>query len=130
VKFYVAAGKEALEKLGLLVDELEISTATKEEIAGKLQGNDYIYVTGGNTFFLLQELKRTGADKIITEQIKSGKPYVGESAGSIALSRNIEYVKDMDDLTAASTLDSFSSLGLIDFLSAATLYEFPVQRSC
>ena len=129
VKFYVAAGKEALEKLGLLVDELEISTATKEEIAGKLQGNDYIYVTGGNTFFLLQELKRTGADKIITEQIKSGKPYVGESAGSIALSRNIEYVKDMDDLTAASTLDSFSSLGLIDFYPLPHYTNFPFKEA-
>ena len=67
VKFYVAAGKKALEKLGLIVDELEVSTATQEQIAGKLQDNDYIYATGGNAFFLLQELKRTGADRIITE---------------------------------------------------------------
>ncbi len=128
VKFYVAAGKEALENLGLLVDELEISTATKEEIAGKIQGNDYIYVTGGNTFFLLQELKRTGADKIITEQTKSGKPYVGESAGSIVLSRNIEYVKDMDDFTAAPTLDSFSSLGLVDFYPLPHYTNFPFKE--
>ena len=124
VKFYVAAGKETLENLGIIVDELEISSATKEEIAGKLQGNEYIYVTGGNTFFLLQELKRTGADRIIIEQIKSGKPYVGESAGSIVLSRNIEYVKDMDDLTAAPTLSSFSSLGLVDF------YPLPHHTNC
>ena len=32
VKFYVAAAKEALEKMGLIVDELEISTATKKEM--------------------------------------------------------------------------------------------------
>lgn len=128
VRFYVAAGKEALEKLGLLVDELEISTATKEEIAGKIQGNDYIYVTGGNTFFLLQELKRTGADKIITEQIRSGKPYVGESAGSIVLYRNIEYVKDIDDFTVAPTLDSFSSLGLVDFYPLPHYTNFPFKE--
>lgn len=129
VKFYVEAGKEALEKIGLLVDELEISTATKEEISGKLQGNDYIYVTGGNTFFLLQELKRTGADKIITEQIKSGKPYVGESAGSIVLSQNIEYVKDMDDITAAPSLDSCSSLGLINFYPLPHYTNFPFKEA-
>lgn len=128
VKFYVDAGREALKKLGLLVDELEISTATKEEIAGKIQGNDYIYVSGGNTFFLLQELKRTGADKIITEQIRSGKPYVGESAGSIVLSRNIEYVKDMDDFTVAPTLDSFSSLGLVDFYPLPHYTNFPFKE--
>lgn len=129
VKFYVAAGKEALERLGLVVDEIELSTATKDEIAGKLQGNDYIYISGGNTFFLLQELKRTGADKVLTEQIKSGKPYVGESAGSIVLSRNIEYVKDMDDFTVAPNLDSFSSLGLVDFYPLPHYTNFPFKEA-
>jgi dipeptidase E len=129
VKFYVAAGKEALKKRGLVVDELDISTATKEEIVGKLQGNDYIYVTGGNTFFLLQELRRTGADKIIAEQINSGKPYVGESAGSIVLSRNIEYVKDMDNIIAAPNLDSFSSLGLVNFYPLPHHTNFPFKEA-
>ncbi len=115
VKFYVGAGKRALQKLGLVVVELEISTATKEEISSELHSNDAIYITGGNTFFLLQELKRTGADKTIVKQIKSGKLYVGESAGSIILSPNVEYVKDMDDLQAAPDLESFSGLDLVDF---------------
>ncbi|NUY57754.1 Type 1 glutamine amidotransferase-like domain-containing protein, partial [Salinivibrio sp. EAGSL] len=92
VTFYVDAGKKALEERGLIVDELKISTATKEKIDSTLKNNDYIYVTGGNTFFLLQELQRTGADTVISEQVNSGKIYIGESAGSIVLSRNIEYV--------------------------------------
>ena len=129
VKFYVRSGKKALEDRGLMVDELEISTATKEEIANKLQANDYIYVTGGNTFFLLQELKRTGADKILIEQIKSGKPYVGESAGSIILSPNIEYVKGMDDFKAAPNLESFSSLGLVDFYPLPHHTNFPFKEA-
>ena len=32
VIFYVASGRKALEKLGMKVDELELSTATKSEI--------------------------------------------------------------------------------------------------
>ncbi|MBE0462094.1 MAG: peptidase E [Halomonadaceae bacterium] len=128
VKFYVDAGKKALEKRGLIVDELEISTATKETIDSTLQKNDYIYVTGGNTFFLLQELKRTGADKVIYEQINSGKIYIGESAGSIVLSRNIEYVKDMDDFTAASNIGTFSSLGMIDFYPVPHHTNFPFKE--
>ena len=63
VVFFVKSGKKALEKLGLIVDELELSTATAEEIELKITRNDIIYVTGGNTFFLMQEMKRTGADK-------------------------------------------------------------------
>ncbi len=128
VTFYVEAGKKSLEKLGLLVDTLEISTATHEEITSKLKGNDYIYVTGGNTFFLLQELRRTQADRAIVEQIISGKPYIGESAGSIILSPNIEYVKDMDDFKAAPNLESYDSLGIIDFYPLPHYTNFPFQE--
>ena len=129
VNFYVGAGKKALEKCGLIVDELEISTATKEKIASAIKNNDYIYVSGGNTFFLLQELKRTGADKIISEHINSGKIYIGESAGSIVLSCNIEYVKDMDDFTAAPNIGTFSSLGMIDFHPVPHHTNFPFKES-
>lgn len=125
----MAAGKEALENCGLMVDELEISTAPKEEIDSKLQRNDYIYVTGGNTFFLLQELKRTGTDRIIKEQVDVGKIYIGESAGSIAMARSIEYVKDMDDLAAAPNLASFSSLDMIDFYPVPHHTNFPFKES-
>ena len=106
VTFYVDAGKEALEKLGLVIDILEISTATHEEISRKLKNNDYIYITGGNSFFLLQELKRTQADKLIIEQVMLGKTYIGESAGSIILSPNIDYVKDCLLYTSPSPRDS------------------------
>jgi dipeptidase E len=127
VTFYVDAGKEALENLGLIIDELEISTATKDEIASKIRSNDYIYITGGNTFFLLKELKRTGTDKILIEQINAGKPYIGESAGSIVLSPNIEYVKEMDDYKAV-TLESYDSLNLINFYPLPHYKDFPFQE--
>jgi dipeptidase E len=115
VVFYVNDGKKALEKLGLIVDELEIASASGKEISKKLQNNDYIYVTGGNVFFLLLELQRTGTDKIITEQIKSGKIYIGESAGSIICSPNIEYAMDMDDHKKAPELKDNTSLSIVEF---------------
>ena len=129
VNFYVKSGRSALEKMGLRVDELEISTATASEITGKLQSNDFIYVTGGNTFFLLQELRKTGADKIIESQIMSGKLYIGESAGSMVLSPNIEYVKDMDDWTIASELESFDALNIIDFYPLPHKNCFPFKKT-
>lgn len=115
VTFYVNAGRKALEKLGLIVDILEISTATSDEIAAKIKGNDFIYVTGGNTFFLLQELKRTGADKLIIEEVAAGKLYIGESAGAMVTTANTEYAKVMDQVAKASDLASFDALGLVDF---------------
>jgi len=115
VVFYVSAGRKALEKIGLTIDELEVSTATIDEISSKIKNNDFIYVTGGNTFYLLQELKRTGADKIIIDEVNSGKFYIGESAGAMVVSANVEYAKGMDSVKKAPDLDNFDALGLVDF---------------
>jgi len=129
MNFYVKSGRKALEKMGLKVDVLEISTAEQPEILSKLRNNDFIYVSGGNTFFLLQELQKAGADKIIIEQIDSGKLYIGESAGSMILSPNIEYVKDMDDYKAATDLNSFDALSVLDFYPLPHQNCFPFQKT-
>lgn len=129
IKFYVNADKKALQKIGLIIDELEVSTATSEEILLKIRKNDYIFVSGGNTFFLLQELKKTGADKIIIEQINSGKLYIGASAGSMILSPNIEYAKDMDDYKKAANLDDYSALSMVDFYPLPHHTNFPFKKA-
>ncbi|WP_444934997.1 Type 1 glutamine amidotransferase-like domain-containing protein [Microbulbifer sp. JTAC008] len=115
ITFYVEDAKKELEQLGLIVDELEISKASMDEIKDKLQNNEYIYVTGGNTYFLLQELRRSGADKILLEQISLGKPYIGESAGTVILSPNIAYIQEMDNPDAAKNLESYDGLNLVHF---------------
>lgn len=129
VTFYVGAGRKALEKLGLIIDVLEISTASASDITGKLKRNDYVYVSGGNTFFLLQELKKTGADLLVLEHINSGKLYIGESAGSMIMSPNIEYVKDMDDCKKAVELNIFDALGVIDFYPIPHQGNFPFKKA-
>ena len=128
VVFYVNAGKKALQELGLIIDELNISTASYDEIKRKLRSNDIIYVTGGNTFFLLQELQRTGADTLIIDEVNAGKLYIGESAGAMVLSENIEYVKKMDNETAAPDLTSSDALGLVDFFPVPHYNSFPFKK--
>ncbi len=82
MNFYVKSGKKALEKLGLLVDELDIFVSKKEEIEEKLKKNDYIYVSGGNTFFLLQELQKQKVLNFLVEQIEKGKLYIVDNNAS------------------------------------------------
>ncbi|BAK70552.1 peptidase E [Aliarcobacter butzleri] len=129
VVFYVNSGKKALQKLGLIIDELDISTASNDEINSKLKNNDFIYITGGNTFFLLQELKKTGADKIIIDEINKGKLYIGESAGAIVTSANVEYAKRMDDIKKAPNLTEFSGLNLVDFYVIPHYTNFPFEKT-
>lgn len=113
--FHVEYSKELLSKMGLIVDELEISTATYLDIADKLENNDYIYVTGGNTFFLLQEMNKSGTRDLIKAQINAGKLFIGESAGAVILAPDIEYAKETDNPLAAPQLKTFEALNIIDF---------------
>lgn len=113
--FHVKYSKELLSKMGLIVDELEISTAAHSDIGNKLENNDYIYVTGGNTFFLLQEMNQSGAGNLIQSQINAGKLYIGESAGAILAAPDIEYSRDTDNPLAAPQLKTFEALNMIDF---------------
>ena len=124
IRFYVKTGKKALEKVGMIVEEVEI---TQFSILHKC---DYIYITGGNTFFLLQELKRKGVDKIISEQVKSGKLYIGESAGAIIASPDTEYMKNVnfDPIKKAPELEDYSSLGLVDFYTIPHYGNFPFKK--
>ena len=127
VKFYVGLAKKAFKKLGIIVDELDISKASREEIASKLATNNYIYMSGGNTFYLLQELKQTGTDEIILDQVNKGKVYIGESAGSMIMSPSIEYVEMMDDKTQAESLKSYKALGIVDFYPVPHHTDFPFK---
>ncbi len=104
-----------LEELGLTVDELEVSTASKDNVREKLAKNDMIFVGGGNTFFLLQELKRSGADQIIAREVAKGKLYIGESAGAIAACPDIGYSAEMDVPGKAPELTDYTGMGLVDF---------------
>ena len=129
VNFFVKSGKKALEKMGLIVEELEVSTATADEIVNKLTKNDYIYVTGGNTFFLLQELKKSGADKIISEQIEAGKLYIGESAGLMVMAPDVEFAKGLDSIKKAPELDGTKGLGLVNFYPVPHATNAPFKKA-
>ena len=104
-----------LERLGLAVDELEVSTAPRERIEESLTKSDMIFVGGGNTFFLLQELKKSGADQILIREVNKGKLYVGESAGAVVAAPDIGYSAQMDCPGKAPELTEYSGLGLVDF---------------
>ena len=130
VTFYVGTDKKALEKLGLIIDELEISKASPDEIKTKINNADYIFVEGGNTFFLLQELKRTGTDKLIIKHINKGKIYIGASAGSMIVSKDIEYVKYMDDPDVAPELNNkFKALSVVDFCVVPHCTNVPFKKA-
>ncbi|MGM1035135.1 MAG: Type 1 glutamine amidotransferase-like domain-containing protein [Bacillota bacterium] len=74
-----------------------------------LEKYNVIYINGGNPFYLLYHMKKSGADLILKDIAKQNTVIVGVSAGAIILGSNIEVVNyftpqintvDMQDLTA------------------------------
>lgn len=112
----VEAESQLLETLGLSVQVVDVAQETPEVIAKCLRTNDVIYIGGGNTFYLLQELKRSGADQVLREEIDKGKLYIGESAGAVIVCPDIGYCAEIDDPTLAPALNGdFTALGIVAF---------------
>jgi dipeptidase E len=81
-----------------------------------LDDTDVIFISGGNTFFLLQEMRKSGFTELIPEYVKKGMTYVGSSAGSVVAGPDISLIKGLDDPKDAPELKDYAGLGLIDVL--------------
>ena len=73
---------------------------------------DTIYVSGGNTFKILKILKDTKFDKEIVKYINNGVKYIGGSAGTHIVTKNISHVLPFDENN--TDLEDFNALGLFD----------------
>ncbi len=115
LKFFVDSDMDQLLKCGFKVEVLDISLHTEILIEKQINKNEFLFISGGNTFYLLQEIKRKNVDRIIKDFIDDHKTYIGSSAGSVILSKNISYIDRMDDKTIAKELHNNDSIGIIDF---------------
>ena len=75
---------------------------------------DIIYMMGGNTFYLLDVIRKTGFDKIIVDFINKGKIYIGSSAGSEILGNSIDVALGYDENNV--NMIDFTGLKIVDAL--------------
>ena len=112
---YVDEAKQAFLELGFSINILDISKTEKQKIENILENTKILYISGGNTFYLLQELKRKKILDTIKDKISNGMLYIGESAGAIIASKNIEYNQIMDNKDIAPDLDNYEAMGITNF---------------
>ena len=89
-----------------------------EEKIPELLSCDGIFLSGGNTYYFLNSLKKRNFISTLTNYVSSGGVLIGVSAGSILMSKTIAITSVDDDLGGDQNtvgLRDFSALGLIDF---------------
>jgi dipeptidase E len=103
------------DEMGFNVEEVDIDNKKEGEVMKLLEFKDIIFVEGGNTFYLLNSMRKCNFKKIIRKLLKSGKVYIGVSAGSIVAGRTIQTANWKDGNKNIVNLKSLKGLGLVPF---------------
>lgn len=114
-KSYVEKDYLSLKKIGIKeIEKFDILDQPLSKIKKTFNKADIIWFTGGNTFYLLNQLKKTKIDKNINK-LFINKIYVGVSAGSIVATPNTlsAFIEPAD--TNSIDLTNFDGLSLVDF---------------
>ena len=128
-KKYIHLTQKAFEDFGYEVENFDISIFSEEIAKEKLSEVKAVFISGGNTFYLLQELKRKNLTSYLKERIENGLLYIGESAGSVIATPNIEYASIVDDKTLATELNDYTGLNLVNFYIVPHFEEEPFVES-
>ena len=111
---FVVADKIALQKYGIEVTDLDLKNKTEKDINESLAMADILLVAGGDTFYLMEKLKESGADRAIKNFISRGGIYIGSSAGSIVCCPTIEGAEKFDNPNLAPNLKNFNGMGIFN----------------
>jgi dipeptidase E len=86
---YVRKVKKQLLRLGMAKKNILYANISKNAKKPKIDF-DILYSCGGNTFYILDRIRKTGFDRVIRNFVNKGGLYIGVSAGSIIVHKTIK----------------------------------------
>ncbi|RSK31948.1 Type 1 glutamine amidotransferase-like domain-containing protein [Bhargavaea beijingensis] len=99
------------EKMGFRkVDCVDVESESPDILLQK----DVIYINGGNPFHLLEQVKKSEADRILADLAQKNAVIVGVSAGAVLLGPDIGVVQHFSPQLNVRSIEDFSALGLTD----------------
>lgn len=113
----VAATITEFESLGYITSVLDLVKSTAEQRKAALQSSNFLWVTGGNTFYLNYYVQKTGFDALIKDALtrKNSKfVYGGASAGAIITGPTLHGAEYADDPNDAPEV-IWDAMKLVDF---------------
>lgn len=111
---WLPAEQAAFKSAAKSYKEFDIAKKSNQELTNALTDIDILYVTGGNTFCLLDAMKKITFSEVLTEFFERGGIYVGSSAGSVVMCPDIKFASAMDQPEKAK-LSNTESLAYIPF---------------
>lgn len=127
-KGYVGSARKLWKKMNANIIEVDIAASPMDEVRMAFEKADIIYFTGGNSFFLIDQLRKTGTDALLKKHLSAGKLYVGESGGAIVCAPELSYIKQMDEVPKGFSQKDYLGLHLIDFYVLPHYLCFPFQK--
>ncbi len=115
-KSYLEKDVKNLTDLGFQVENIDIEGKKEEELRKILADKDVIYVQGGNAFYLMKYVRKSGFDKIVKDLIDKGVIYIGVSAGSYIACPTIEMANWKHPDKNVVGLTDLTGMNLIPFL--------------
>lgn len=113
---WLDADRQKAVDMGFAVTDYDIKGKSLDQHLSKLSSFDVIFVAGGNTYYLLNEIKKSSFDLALKELIHKGKIYVGSSAGSCIMCTTIDHVELVEHKEVVPEMQSFDGLGLVSQL--------------
>lgn len=115
-KTFVQWSIDQISETGMKMTAIDLKSETPGSIYDKLKNTDVIWINGGNTYYLLDQIRKSGFDQIIGRLLEEGKIYFGVSAGTVLAGLDIEAAgwKPGGDEDVIG-LSDYSGLKLVDF---------------
>lgn len=115
-KKWLQQDRDALTSVGFEVTDYTLTGKSEEDVRLDLVGYEVIFFSGGNTFYLLEQIQKSNSTEFFREEIEKGVIYIGSSAGSVVAGPTIEIIKNLDAVENAPDLKGFTGLNLVDFV--------------
>jgi dipeptidase E len=112
---YVRKSFEEILKLGIQKENIQICHSVENLQSIEQIKQDVIYVCGGNTFHLLNDIKQANFGNKIKTALHNGVIYIGVSAGSIILTPNICIATIGTADENYDKVKDYMSLSIVDF---------------
>lgn len=113
---WMIADRAKAVSMGFKITDYDINNKNISSLRKDLSEFQVIFVDGGNTYYLLNEMKKSGFDVVIKELVNKGVVYIGSSAGSCVACSTINHVELVEHKDVVEDMKDFDGLNFVDKL--------------